>query len=105
MNSSQLQSIAKVALTFIGGIMASFGWISSDDMSKVTADVLAVIGPATALVTLVWGIYQHSTANKIASTAALPEVKTVVTTPALANAIPASNVVSDRPGSAPSVSL
>ena len=103
MNQTQIQSVVKVILTFVGGLLAAKGWLSNESVSALTADILAVIGPAITLATLAWSIYQHTTANKIASTAALPEVKTIVTTPAMAATVPAGNVVAAAPPSAGSL--
>lgn len=73
MNSDQVLSAVRSIVAFLAGLAVAKGWIGADQVTTITA-------AAVALVPVIWGIYSHSKANKIASVTALPEVQAVVTT-------------------------
>lgn len=88
MNSTQIQNTLTPIVGFIAGILAAkFAWFDSATWSAI---LMGVVG----LGATVWG--GISTRNKavISQAAALPEVDKVVTDPATARSIPATNVVS-----------
>ena len=55
--------------------------------------LLQIAGPVSILAGVVWSLFAHTKTATIAAAAAVPGT-TVVTTPELANAVPAANAVS-----------
>ena len=67
MNSDQWTSLIRSAAIFLGGILATKGFVSSSDAAVL---VTAIITLGSALVTVipaVWGIMTHSHASMAAS--------------------------------------
>ena len=64
---------------------AAAGWLQAGDASALSAAVPAAASTVLTLGAVIWSIYVHSKAAVIASVAAMPEVKAVVTTPEVAD--------------------
>lgn len=96
-NPQQIKSGLRWLLGTFGAGFA--GYVAAKlniDVTQITQLLTseAFIGILASIVTLILGLVTHTKANLIANTAALPEVKEVsVTTKALADAVPADNVV------------
>jgi hypothetical protein len=54
----------------------------------------SIIGAALILIPTAWGVWTRRKAGLVASAAALPEVKKVLTTPTIADAVPGTKVTS-----------
>lgn len=91
LNYDQWSGLARDALKYVGIGLATKGYIDEGTWTLVSGAILALGTSAVSA-------YLKNTANKIASVAAMPELqgqgKGIVTTPQLAAAIPARNVVS-----------
>lgn len=75
--NDQTLSVIRWTITLAGGYLANRGIISNSDLSTLTSEVMAAIGPLMILGTFVWGIYAHSRDAKIASVNAIKGVKVV----------------------------
>lgn len=75
--NDQVQMVIRYFLTLAGAYATNKGWLSTTDLSTLTADILAALGPAVMLVTFVWGFYVHSHGARIASVNAIEGVKVV----------------------------
>lgn len=87
MNNTQIADVLKIALSFAGGIAVSKGWLNTADVSTLTTDILAAVGPVAALVAGAYGVWANSEAKLAANVAANPNVSKVETTPKLAAAM------------------
>ena len=101
MNKEQVNSGVRYVIATFGGMIAGWGasrgWLTADQIMAVFNSEL-FIGLIVAGVTSVWGIIARSKKNQIASVAAMPEVKAVVTTATIAGremaaSVPAAEVV------------
>ena len=75
MNPDQIAGIIRQFLPFVSGIAVALGLTWFDGVASA---VLNVLGPATALISLVWSLASKTPANVLASAAAIPSVKTIV---------------------------
>lgn len=90
MNQDQTLGLIRTLCTMAG---TALGY-SATQTSQLTAAMLG-LGSFIFFAVSIYGTYRaNSTKSKIASTATIPST-TIVTTPELANSIPASNVVSN----------
>ena len=88
MNASQLTGIVRIVLGAISGVTGTLGILKGVDWVAITSALVAIIP-------LVWTYFTHSTPAMIETVAESPVVKkVVVTSPALAMAIPNTKVVS-----------
>jgi hypothetical protein len=85
MNQDQVMSIVRSVLQILGTGLVSKGVIGDADWTTIAGAILMVVPVG-------WGIYAHTQQQKIASVAAMPEVKTIVATPAVAAAADSSKV-------------
>lgn len=88
MNSTQIQNTATPIVGFIAGILAAK--FSMFDAVTWTSILMGVVG----LGATIWGAFSTRNNAVIAQAVALPEVKTIVATPAAAAAITSADVVS-----------
>jgi hypothetical protein len=84
-NADQVLTVVRSIITVLGTSAATHGIITSDTKTML-------LGGATVVVPVVWGIIIHSDQGKIAAVAAMPEVKQIVTTKAIADAAPSTKV-------------
>lgn len=89
MNSTQIQTTLAPIVGFFAGLLAGKGLFGLDATAWAQ-----IIGGVVGFVATVWGIFATRNNAVIAQAAALPEVKTIVATPATAAAIPSADVVS-----------
>lgn len=87
MTQDQIITAIRYIATAICGYFVQKGIIDDSLATSIGA-------AAVALVPVIWGVYESSKNRRIANVAKLPEVKQVVTDPATAAAVPASNVIS-----------
>ncbi len=69
MNQMQLLSALRMALSFGGGILVTFGYLSSEQLTGITSALTQIIGPLAALASIAWGIYTHTKAATVARAA------------------------------------
>ena len=69
--NDQTAMMVRWAITALGGVLAQKGWISNADLTSVTANLFAAIGPVMMLGTALWGAYVHSHAAKVAAANAM----------------------------------
>lgn len=86
MSWEQISSILRHVLTFGGGFIVAKGWISAEALPGVVGAIITIGG-------IIWGMFNKTEAAIVASAAALPGT-VVVTTPALAAAVPSNDAVS-----------
>lgn len=84
--TDQIKNLITQLLTGIGAYFVGRGWISNDLLMQIVPGVVTLVG-------IGYSIYLNLNSSKIASVAAMPEVKTVVTDSKTAASIPATNVV------------
>jgi hypothetical protein len=84
-NQVQIFAVSRYVLTLLCGFAAGHGFASSDTVTLISSIALAV-GP------LVWSILAHTQSAQINAVAAMPEVKNITTTKALADAAPSEKV-------------
>jgi hypothetical protein len=94
--NEQMKSFARWVLTLIGGLVAGWaaktGWITADQvMAFFNSDTL--IGLVVSGLALAWSMISKTDKGVVASAAALPGT-TVVTTPAIAAAVPSNDALS-----------
>ena len=85
MNQDQVMGMLRIFVPAVLSYAVGKGWLTSSQVADFTAAVITIGG-------IGWSIFVHTDHNKIASVAAMPEVKNVVTTPEIANAIPDNKV-------------
>lgn len=89
MNQEQITSLIRQALLFAGGVLVSRGYVDSETM-------LAIVGAVLTIGASAWAIYSRRTAGLVASAAALPNTRQIVTDQATADAVPSLKVVGGR---------
>lgn len=108
MTNDQITGMLRQVLPIIGTLAAALGWIAPEKVAPLTATILAISGPVIALGSILWMLVANSKSSIIASAAAMPEVKGIITTAtpagnAMAAAVPATNVVSSGTNSAATI--
>jgi hypothetical protein len=83
MTQEQFLSWLKTTLGFVAGVAVAKGYISDQGAT-------AIIGAVIAVVPLVWGFIANTKLAQIKTTAALPEVSSVVIKPSATNGIAAA---------------
>jgi hypothetical protein len=94
--TEQMKSFARWVLTLIGGLVAGWaaktGWITADQvMSFFSSETM--IGLVVSGLALVWSMISKTDTGVVASAAAIPGT-VVVTTPAIAAAVPSNDAMS-----------
>lgn len=69
MNTNQFWSVARFVLSFGGGILSTFGFLTTEQLAQATVYLTQIVGPLSALAALIWGIYTHTTASTVRSAA------------------------------------
>lgn len=82
----QVAGLIRTALATAAGYVAGKGWIDQQT-------ALTVAGLAAAALVGVWSWVSNSLINKVTSLADSPDVKKIVTSQAIANAVPSNKVV------------
>ena len=83
MNPDQIESQVRLWLSVASGIAGALGWTWFDGLA---AKIAAFAGPAFALGLAVWSLIANKQANRVASVAAMPEVKKIELQPTSAGA-------------------
>lgn len=71
MNQDQALGLARNLISFLGGIAASRGWFSTEQITMIG-------GIAAAVVPFVWTMFAHTDSAKIAAVTAMPDIRQVV---------------------------
>lgn len=90
MNPEQIKSGARSILLFVAGCITALGYTKAGGWIESIANMESVIGIITALVTLAFGQWARTNTSIVQQAAAIPEVKTIVAEPVIANALPKS---------------
>jgi hypothetical protein len=72
------QLIAQI-ISIVGMVAVSFGWLSAEQVSSITTNILATIGPLMTLGGLAYSLYSARKNAVVTAVAAMPEVRAVVT--------------------------
>lgn len=86
MKWEQISSILRHILTFGGGFIVAKGWISAEALP-------GIVGAAITIGGIVWGAFNKTDSSIVAQAANIDGTK-VVTTPAIAAAVPSSDAMS-----------
>lgn len=86
MSWEQISSILRHVLTFGGGFIVAKGWINADALPGIVGAIITVGGT-------IWALF-NKTETSIVAQAANISGTTVVTTPAIAAAVPSSDAMS-----------
>jgi len=82
----QIASAVRWAVTALSAMLSGFlisrGWATTASAAALTAFILGLVPGIAAFI---WSMWAHSTTSLIAAASALPEVRSIVTTPAIAN--------------------
>jgi hypothetical protein len=93
MNQEQILGLVRMLLTAFGSILVAKGVIKPEDLNTTVGILVTSIGAVVTAGTVVWSLYSKTKANQIASAAALPNVKQIVTDQKTADATPSTKVV------------
>lgn len=86
MNLDQILSLTRSILIMAGSWFVQKGYLSGSDLE-------AIAGAVVTITTVAWGIYVHSSTQKLKQVAEYPEVACVkVKDPELAKAVPSDKV-------------
>lgn len=104
-NQQQTTELVRHLITAFGGVLAGWfaakGWLTSEQVMAIINSP-TFIGIVVTGIGMAWGVISRTKKNVVASVAALPEVKAVVTEAspaggALANVTPDNVVVAGTP--------
>ncbi|HUP80487.1 MAG TPA: hypothetical protein VM260_18205 [Pirellula sp.] len=74
MTADQIMGLLRQVLPVLGALAVSFGWIAPDKVAPITANILAVAGPAMMLGGTIWAILANSKTSIIKSATKMDEV-------------------------------
>jgi hypothetical protein len=94
MNYEQAMSLLRTCLQIAGTLAVSRGWVSAEQAAALTDQLIVLAGAAAVIGATIWGLVARSKKNLVASAAALPEVKKMLTEPEIAKAVPSAKVTS-----------
>lgn len=69
MNKNQLWSIARFILSFGGGVLVTFGYLTNEQLNTIMTSLTEIVGPLTAIGAVVWSMIAHTKANIVAKAA------------------------------------
>lgn len=99
------QLIAQI-ISIVGMVAVSFGWLTADQVSSITTNFLATIGPLMTLSGILYSLYAARKNAVVSAVASLPEVRAVLTEPTVdgrslahSDATPSNVVVAQPVGS------
>lgn len=78
MNTNQLWSALRFTLAFGGGILVTFGFLSTEQLAQITTILTQIAGPISALGALGWSIYTHNKANTVSRAADIVSIPPAV---------------------------
>lgn len=84
MSQEQILGLVRQILPVLGGVAVSFGWLTTNQVSDVTATLLQIAGPIMIVGSAIWSAINKTKANLVSTVAALPEVKTIELKPTVA---------------------
>jgi hypothetical protein len=77
MNQDQIMVIVRTVLQTFGPLLVARGVIPSDSLNGFESAIIAVVGAALTLGSMIWGIWVQSHTSKIAAVNAIAGVKVV----------------------------
>jgi hypothetical protein len=80
--SSAIRWLLTAVSAMLSGLLISKGFATTESAAALTAFLLGLVPSIAAFI---WGMWAHSTNGTIAAASALPEVHSVITTPAIAH--------------------
>lgn len=81
MTADQLMGLVRQVLPLLGGLAIGLGWLTADQVGKITQLVLQIGGPLITLIGVIWAFVANSKASILTSAANMPEVKKIVLEP------------------------
>ena len=72
MTQDQLMGLLRQVLPILGTLATAFGWLTPDKVASLTANILAIAGPAVTIIGIVWAWIANSKASIAASIGASP---------------------------------
>jgi CHASE2 domain-containing sensor protein len=88
MTREQIAGPVRIVVPALLWALVASGWLTPADVSFVTELVIDAVPPVVTLGAVVWSVWDWAKHRQIARVAAMPEVKRVVTTAAIANVGP-----------------
>jgi hypothetical protein len=85
MNQEQIMGTLRILISTVLSYAVGKGWLSSSQVADLTAAIVTISA-------VIWSFTSHSQHAQIANVAAMPEVKNITTTKAIAEAIPSTKV-------------
>jgi hypothetical protein len=64
-NVTQIWSVIRALLLFGGGILVTKGYLTSDQLTTLVADIAEIVGPIAAIIAIVWGLMVHTKAATV----------------------------------------
>ncbi len=68
-NQNQMWSVLRMALSFGGGILVTFGYLTSQQLSTIIQSLSELLGPLAVIASTAWGLYTHTKAQTVAKAA------------------------------------
>lgn len=81
MTGDQWMALLRQVLPLIGGLAIGLGWLTADQVGKITQVVLQVAGPFMALAGVVWALIANNKSSILTSAANMPEVRKIILEP------------------------
>lgn len=81
----QLAGLLRIILPTLLLWMAGRGWFAPDQVGTLTTSIVDVFTAIVTFGSLAWSLYANSKAKMISNVAAMPDVKKVVATEAIAD--------------------
>ena len=69
MNKNQIWSVLRMALSFGGGILVTFGYLTTEQLNTLVTAIGEILGPLSTISALGWGLYTHTKAATVAKAA------------------------------------
>lgn len=79
MSEAQVKNIITLVLAIVGPLLTVKGFATTDQVNQLGTGILQVVGPLLTLVSVGYGIFNHTPTNQIADTSKLKMVRRVVT--------------------------
>ena len=65
MNTEMIMTMVRQGLLIVGTLATTLGWLTPDQVGKVSAAVLSLAGPVLMLVSVAYGLYMKTQTNMI----------------------------------------
>lgn len=74
MNMNQVWSMVRMALSFGGGILVTFGFLTSSQLSTAITSIGEILGPLSVLASLVWSLFIHTKTQTVKAAADIVQI-------------------------------